>query len=176
MKRTKRRAHTERVVQPKRIMVRYLSHCLHCEMRVKPGREADWFPGIGFTHMVCTKKLDPAKVLVRNTPNAYATKKLEEAGFYEPVERKDKPLICMCGDSFTWTVESQEFYALKGYKNLPKSCKPCRDRRRTKREEDATSPDWSKTCMNCGMPPIVPTSGMCGPCTFGEAETVNGNW
>lgn len=23
---------------------------------------------------------------------------------------------------------------------------------------------------------IVPVTGMCGPCTFGEADTADGNW
>lgn len=37
-------------------------------------------------------------------------------------------------------------------------------------------PDWSKKCMVCGETPIVPVTEMCGPCTFGEADTVKGNW
>ena len=39
-----------------------------------------------------------------------------------------------------------------------------------------TAPDWSRKCENCGATPVVPITGMCGPCTFGEAETANGNW
>lgn len=37
-------------------------------------------------------------------------------------------------------------------------------------------PDWSKKCEVCGASPILPLTGMCGPCTFGEAETIDGNW
>lgn len=37
-------------------------------------------------------------------------------------------------------------------------------------------PDWSNKCENCGATPIVPATGMCGPCTFGEADTADGNW
>ena len=37
-------------------------------------------------------------------------------------------------------------------------------------------PDWIGECSNCGASPIVPATGMCGPCTFGEADTANGNW
>lgn len=37
-------------------------------------------------------------------------------------------------------------------------------------------PDWETKCMNCGAVPVVPATGMCGPCTFGEAETIGGNW
>jgi hypothetical protein len=39
-----------------------------------------------------------------------------------------------------------------------------------------TRPDWTRKCENCGASPIVPATGMCGPCTFGEAETAGGNW
>lgn len=39
-----------------------------------------------------------------------------------------------------------------------------------------TEPDWNGKCENCGASPIVPCTGLCGPCTFGEAETANGNW
>lgn len=37
-------------------------------------------------------------------------------------------------------------------------------------------PDWTEQCMVCGQSPTVPATGMCGPCTFGEADTVGGNW
>lgn len=37
-------------------------------------------------------------------------------------------------------------------------------------------PDWSKNCKNCGATPVVPLFGLCGPCTFGEADTAGGNW
>lgn len=47
---------------------------------------------------------------------------------------------------------------------FPIACKRC------------TAPDWSGECDVCGASPIVPITGMCGPCTFCEAETANGNW
>jgi hypothetical protein len=37
-------------------------------------------------------------------------------------------------------------------------------------------PDWEGKCENCDSTPIVPLTGMCGPCTWGEADTVAGNW
>ena len=43
-------------------------------------------------------------------------------------------------------------------------------------ERGDTEPDWSSECDVCGMSPIVPITGMCGPCTWGEAETIGGNW
>lgn len=51
------------------------------------------------------------------------------------------------------------------------------DRSRAKATPGKISdPDWSKKCESCGEPPVVPETGMCGPCTFGEAETAGGNW
>lgn len=44
------------------------------------------------------------------------------------------------------------------------------------KEQRLGKPNWSGTCENCGASPIVPLTGMCGPCTFGEAGTVGGNW
>ena len=38
------------------------------------------------------------------------------------------------------------------------------------------TPDWTQECEVCGQTPVVPVTGMCGPCTFGEADTVGGNW
>lgn len=42
--------------------------------------------------------------------------------------------------------------------------------------DDDTKPDWTKDCEICGDTPVVPLTGMCGPCTFGEADMVGGNW
>lgn len=44
-----------------------------------------------------------------------------------------------------------------------------------KRDPDF-EPDWTRQCENCGQSPIVPLTGMCGPCTFGEADTMGGEW
>ena len=43
-------------------------------------------------------------------------------------------------------------------------------------DEEAFSADWGGSCEICGQSPIVSATGMCGPCTFGEADTVDGNW
>ena len=37
-------------------------------------------------------------------------------------------------------------------------------------------PDWSGECEVCGSSPVVPLTGLCGPCTFGEADTAMGEW
>lgn len=55
-------------------------------------------------------------------------------------------------------------------------------RKKPKREEiekkvrKDLKPDWTHECECCGATPIVPATGMCGPCTFGEADTAGGNW
>ena len=54
-----------------------------------------------------------------------------------------------------------------------KQDKAARDAAKLKAE---TKPDWTGTCEVCGASPIVPCTGMCGPCSFGEADTANGNW
>jgi hypothetical protein len=38
------------------------------------------------------------------------------------------------------------------------------------------APDWKKGCEVCGQKPTLPLTGLCGPCTFGEADTAGGNW
>lgn len=37
-------------------------------------------------------------------------------------------------------------------------------------------PDWDRKCEVCDEVPVVCSTGLCGPCTFGEAETTGGNW
>lgn len=36
--------------------------------------------------------------------------------------------------------------------------------------------DWATECENCGSLPTVHPTGLCGPCCFGEADTLGGNW
>lgn len=31
-------------------------------------------------------------------------------------------------------------------------------------------------CVNCEGTPTVHPTDLCGPCCFGEADTINGNW
>jgi len=45
-----------------------------------------------------------------------------------------------------------------------------------KGSSEETKPDWTKNCEVCGQTPVVLLTGLCGPCTFGEAETAGGNW
>lgn len=48
--------------------------------------------------------------------------------------------------------------------------------RKLRHTDPDTTPDWNRECSNCGDSPIVPITGLCGPCTFGEADTAGGNW
>ena len=36
--------------------------------------------------------------------------------------------------------------------------------------------DWKTPCLVCDAVPTMPLTGMCGPCTFGEAATAGGEW
>jgi hypothetical protein len=45
-----------------------------------------------------------------------------------------------------------------------------------KKSKKDMEPDWITPCEICGEVPMVPATGMCGPCTFGEADTAGGNW
>jgi len=36
--------------------------------------------------------------------------------------------------------------------------------------------NWARGCCNCDQKPTVGDSELCGPCFFGEAETIGGNW
>ena len=42
--------------------------------------------------------------------------------------------------------------------------------------EEAFEKVWDGECENCGQSPTVRATGLCGPCTFGEADTLGGNW
>lgn len=41
---------------------------------------------------------------------------------------------------------------------------------------EAFAADYTRKCEVCEQAPVVNSTGLCGPCTFGEAETVGGNW
>ncbi len=43
-------------------------------------------------------------------------------------------------------------------------------------QDKDVEPDWSRKCSTSGQSPILPITGLCGPCTFGEAGTMGGNW
>ena len=57
-----------------------------------------------------------------------------------------------------------------------KKHKPTPPSRDSAKHIEGFEPDWEGTCEVCGARPIVPFTGLCGPCTWGEAETADGNW
>src|SRR6266542_296295 len=96
---------------------------------------------------------------------------------------QDRPLQCLdCKNDFTFTAGEQEFYERKGFKEIPKRCKPCRDARKSRRngsehaggghgggnggygngEANGNRPPrgpremFDATCASCGAPARVP--------------------
>jgi CxxC-x17-CxxC domain-containing protein len=53
---------------------------------------------------------------------------------------QDRPLQCLdCKNEFIFTAGEQEFYDRKGFKEIPKRCKPCRDARKTRRGDSGAN-------------------------------------
>lgn len=96
---------------------------------------------------------------------------------------EDIKLTCVgCKKEFLFPVHEQKFFEKNGF-TPPKRCRACRSKRRQEkaqkeevREEAGGDKNWSGKCIVCGGTPTVPDTGMCGPCTFGEADTAGGNW
>ena len=40
----------------------------------------------------------------------------------------------------------------------------------------AFRPIWDAKCCVCGASPTVAATDLCGPCTWGEADTAGGGW
>jgi len=106
------------------------------------------------------------------------------------MEYQDKPLVCVdCGQEFIFTAGEQEFYDRKGFREIPKRCRPCREARKSRRSDGGSRdgrgdgggrPDgavdaprgegrgrppremFDATCAACGKParvPFKPASG-----------------
>ena len=56
------------------------------------------------------------------------------------------------------------------------SRKKKKKKKRNPKEPPDTEPDWTRNCENCGATPVVGDLNLCGPCCFGEADTMGGNW
>lgn len=103
------------------------------------------------------------------------------------MEFEDRPLNCVdCKAEFVFTAGEQEFYQRKGFRELPKRCKPCREARRNQRDggrgggDDArrTREMFDATCASCGgvaSVPFRPTAGRpvyCQECfSSGKGQT-----
>src|SRR5262249_10958473 len=90
---------------------------------------------------------------------------------------QDRTLSCSdCKSDFIFTAGEQEFFERKGFREIPKRCKPCRDARKQRRtdgnfgvretpqppverEYRASRPQremFDATCASCGAPARVP--------------------
>ncbi len=76
---------------------------------------------------------------------------------------EDKTLQCLdCGNSFVFNAEEQELFASKGYQNDPKRCLPCRQSRRTRRDDSEgygyrpRREMFAVVCAKCGKDAEVP--------------------
>jgi CxxC-x17-CxxC domain-containing protein len=93
------------------------------------------------------------------------------------MEFQDRPIQCIdCKNEFIFTAGEQEFYERKGFKEVPKRCKPCREARKVKRMDRGDSPRddsgsrapggdgrgrqpremFDAVCAACGAPARVP--------------------
>ena len=49
----------------------------------------------------------------------------------------DKTLVCVdCARTFTWTAGEQEYFAEKGFTELPKRCPDCRQEKKAQRDRE----------------------------------------
>ena len=88
---------------------------------------------------------------------------------------EDRTLSCNdCKNEFVFTAGEQEFFARKGFREIPKRCKACRDARKQRRTDsfgadDGEAPPAAATrgarppremfdavCASCGAPARVP--------------------
>ncbi|MCL5962745.1 MAG: zinc-ribbon domain containing protein [Chloroflexi bacterium] len=78
---------------------------------------------------------------------------------------EDKTLTCQdCGQDFNFSAEDQEYFAQKGYTNLPKRCPACREARRSERSTGGYSRGpgqgrremYPAVCARCGKETEVP--------------------
>jgi hypothetical protein len=51
-----------------------------------------------------------------------------------------------------------------------------RKKRAKTRTADPFGKNWEGKCQVCDRSPTVNATGLCGPCTWGEADTAGGNW
>lgn len=72
---------------------------------------------------------------------------------------QDKTLHCRdCGADFVFTAGEQEFYAEKGFENLPARCPECRAAKRANRRGfgGQTRQMYPVICASCGVETEVP--------------------
>jgi CxxC-x17-CxxC domain-containing protein len=98
-------------------------------------------------------------------------------------EFKDRVLQCVdCGTDFVFTAGEQLFYADKHFKNDPKRCRSCKQKRAAQvgARPGASRVETSAVCSQCGKTttvPFRPTQGrpvFCRECLDGRRENQAG--
>ncbi|MCL2867358.1 MAG: zinc-ribbon domain containing protein [Clostridia bacterium] len=70
---------------------------------------------------------------------------------------EDKTLVCKdCGAEFVFTVGEQEFFAEKGFQNIPTRCRDCRQARKVNRNAGGPREMHDAICAECGAETQVP--------------------
>ena len=76
------------------------------------------------------------------------------------MEFQDRILLCVdCGTEFIWTAGEQQFFADKNFKNEPKRCKACKDKRAARPAGGRMARERVETvtkCSACGKETTVP--------------------
>jgi CxxC-x17-CxxC domain-containing protein len=75
------------------------------------------------------------------------------------MEFQDRVLTCVdCGAEFAFTAGEQAFFHERQFKNLPKRCKACKDKRPSARGESRNSAkqETVAVCAGCGKETTVP--------------------
>src|SRR5262249_37054171 len=75
------------------------------------------------------------------------------------MEFVDRQLTCIdCSQPFLFTAGEQEFYDRKGFKEEPKRCKPCRDARKSRRNNDLLANTSQPRGNGAGHAPYAPNA------------------
>ncbi|SRR6266702_208436 len=77
----------------------------------------------------------------------------------EPMEFQDRMLKCVdCGEEFVFTAGEQLFFHDKQFKNLPKRCKACKQKRSPaeKSSNNFKKNETHAVCSACGKETIIP--------------------
>ncbi|NUN49825.1 MAG: zinc-ribbon domain containing protein [Candidatus Brocadiae bacterium] len=68
---------------------------------------------------------------------------------------EDKTLICIdCQTGFVFTAAEQKFHSEKGFRNEPRRCPPCRQKRRS--QFPGAGVKHKTPCAGCGVEAEVP--------------------
>jgi CxxC-x17-CxxC domain-containing protein len=77
------------------------------------------------------------------------------------MEFQDRTLACVdCGSEFVWTAGEQQFFADKNFRNEPKRCKNCKEKRASRPAGGGSGSreraETVTTCSACGKETTVP--------------------